>query len=307
MASPRVAVIVLNWNGRDDTLRCLASLRTVDYPDLDVVVVDNGSRDDSVAAIAKGFPEFDLVRLARNCGYAEGNNVGIRHALRRQPEFVFVLNNDTEVDPTCVRKLVETAARLPEAGAFGPKTYRLGTRSVLYSVGLDFNWLTGHVSYVGWGELDNRRHDREREFDVINGHALFLRATTIDKVGLFDPEFFAYNEETDYCLRIARAGFRLLYVPSAIVFHKGESTTIGLLRQYLICRNHVLCMRRNGSPPQLAAFYAYYFLMDLPRQLVGCALRGRWQHMRAVLLAVGWNLGLRDNPFERSLRRGADS
>ena len=120
---PKVSIIVLNWNGRNDTLECLESVERIEYPNFDVVVVDNGSNDDSVAAIHAKFPEITLLETGKNLGYAGGNNVGIHHALQQNANYILLLNNDTVVDPALVQQFVEAGQLMPEGGAFGAKIY----------------------------------------------------------------------------------------------------------------------------------------------------------------------------------------
>jgi len=255
---PEVAVIVLNWNGRDDTLACLESLRAVDYVNYRVLVVDNGSTDGSVDAIRQLFPDVRLVETGRNLGFAEGNNVGIRLALQEGADYVFLLNNDTVVAPSLLRELVSAAARCPEGGVF--------TARILYHAEPERIWSAG----VRW--LDARMEFRHIQDDAENsidargvastdyacGCALFARSSVFRSVGLLDPKFFLTYEETDFCYRARRAGIPSYYVQSAVLWHKVSVSFGGSespLIKYFITRNRLLWGERHLSARELLRLY----------------------------------------------------
>src|SRR5712691_2717467 len=154
MSSPHVAVVVLTWNGEDDTLACLASLGRVEYDNLSVVVVDNGSADRTVLRVRTEFPEVAVLETGANLGFAAGNNVGIQHALDRGAEYVFLLNNDTEVDPELIRHLVDAAEPDASAGVLGPKVFFFSHRDRLWYAGGWVQRWAGASGHIGLGELD---------------------------------------------------------------------------------------------------------------------------------------------------------
>ncbi len=259
---PSVDIVVLNWNGGDDTVACLASLARVDYPRLRVVVVDNGSTDDSADRIAALFPAIPLLRTGANRGYAGGNNVGIRHCLANDPaEFCLLLNNDTIVDPSFVGELVEAAARHPEAGLFSPKIYFASRPRVLWFAGARWNRLRSDFFHVGYDEVDGAADvdapdatDAESSAtDFASGCALFFRRDVPARIGTLDERYFLLFEEVDYCYRARRAGFGCVVAPRAKVWHK-VSSAMGAwdapLPSYFHTRNRLLFGERHLPPAE---------------------------------------------------------
>lgn len=309
-AEPRVAIVVLTWNGREDLLECLHSVGRLDYRNVETVVVDNASTDGTAGAVRARFPSATVVSNRANLGYAGGNNAGMRFCADRGAEFYFLLNNDIVLDPGCLRELVAVAERHPEGGMFGPKTYRYGLGRVLDFVGGVIEWNSGGTRNIGCGEEDTGQYEEVRAFDFMNGHALLVRKSVADRIGPLDEEYFIYNEETDWCVRARKAGFTSLYAPRALVWHKVSRSPLSMVRDYLLVRNRILFMRKNASRRQFARFLLRFCLMRLPRSAAGCALRGDWAGAAVIAKAAGWHLGMwrRNNPLtalrEREASRG---
>lgn len=305
-AEPRVIVIVLTWNGRDDVLECLESVARLDYGNFETVVVDNASTDGTAEEVRARFPSVTIVSNTENLGYAGGNNAGMRFCAGRGAEFYLLLNNDLVLDPGCLRELVAVAMRHPEGGMFGPKTYRYGSDRVLDFVGGALDWRTGATRSIGVGEADRGQYEEVRAYDFMNGHALLVRKTVVDTIGLLDEEYFIYNEETDWCVRAQKTGYACLYAPRAVVWHKVSQSRLSRSRDYLLVRNRILFMRKNATWRQLALFLLGFCLLQLPRRATGCAARGDWEGVGVIVKAVGWHLGLwrRNNPLTAMLERG---
>ena len=249
MDNPKVAIIVLNWNGKNDTLECLASIGKMDYPSIDVILVDNGSQDGSVAAIQRKFPEVMIVETKSNLGFAGGNNMGIRYALRNGAEYVLVLNNDTIVDPQLIKSFLASSTINPNAGIFGAKIYYYYHPNKIWYAGGRWVKNESNFIHIGMGCVDNGQdYSSVVETDYVCGCALFIRAEVLKKIGLFDEEYFLMFEETDLCYRAKRAGFKCLIVPNAKVWHKisvsfggNESGTYC----YFMMRNRLLWAEKN--------------------------------------------------------------
>jgi GT2 family glycosyltransferase len=245
----RVVVIVLNWNGREDTMACLESLEAVDYPNWEVLVVDNGSEDGSVEAIRAGYPRVVVIETGKNLGFAGGNNRGIEAALARGAEFILLLNNDTTVAPDLLRALVRAAEEHPDAGVFGAKIYFFSDPQRLWYAGARWDPRTWSFEHVGQGVLDDgTEFEQVRDTDYACGCAMFFRAAVARSVGMLDERFFILYEEADWCFRASRAGFRCLFVPKAKVWHR-ISTTFGggrsIVYEYFDLRNRLLWAERN--------------------------------------------------------------
>lgn len=300
MASPRVLVIVLNWNGTDDTLACLASLAALDYAAFDVLVIDNGSRVSAVPAIRERFPETRCIELPMNLGYAGGNNVGLRLAMAEGYEFACVLNNDTVVDPGFLREALAEATQ-PRVGVVGGKVLQYDDPSRLWMTYGRLTWLQSLIALEGWGAPDGPAWNESRDADWVPGCSLVFSGAALADVGTFDERFFAYHEDVDWCTTARERGWRVRYAPRAVVLHRGNRTLGGPVytspRKYLSARNTVLFARKHGTALQRLLLVAsivvttpFVFLRRLATGEAG-----------GVILKIrGWLDGLRDRepPFE---------
>lgn len=285
MNEPLVAIIVLCWNGKKDTLECLESLRKLRYPNYRTILVDNGSTDGTSAAVRDSFPEAEVIETRRNVGFAAGNNVGINHALERGADAVFLLNNDTTVDPDLLTSLVTSLYRSPDIGAVNPTIYYYDQPSVIWSAGGTLDWQTGiayqrHVDEVDIGQL---RAEEEVDYGV--GAALLMRREAAEAVGLLDPSFFLYYEETDWCSRARDAGYKTIFVPSGKVWHKVSQSMNGrsATQLYYCCRNRLLFMSKRGTGSMRLLRIA---VGDFGRMSAAMALRGERREGLAVARAV---------------------
>lgn len=248
---PQVAIIVLNWNGLADTLECLASLVRLDYPSYEVVVVDNGSTDGSVETIREHFPAVTLIENGENLGYAEGNNRGVEYSWQAGADYVFVLNNDTILSPDILTHLVRVAEANPRVGVVGPKIYyHVQPRKIWFAGGM-IDWRRGNAIDVGANENDIGQFDQIRSVDFLAGCALLIKRETWESVGPFDARFFMYWEETDWCARAQRAGYDLLFVPQAKLWHNVSLTdqSYSLRILYYMTRNRFLFFSKNMAFP----------------------------------------------------------
>jgi GT2 family glycosyltransferase len=252
MESPLVFLVVLNWNGFEDTVECLESCRAISYPRLRLLVVDNGSVDGSEEKLRERFPDVELVQTGRNLGFAGGNNVGIRRALEQNAEYVLLLNNDTVVDEGFVAALVRTAQSDAAIGMLCPKIYRFDPPDVLwYAGGYIIEWL-GWGKHRGDGVRDVGQFDTVEEINRPTGCALMVSSALCDRVGLLGEEYFLYCEDLDWGLRARKSGFKVVYDPGSRVWHKVSRSTTGSRSSvvlYYYVRNLLLCLDRNRPLP----------------------------------------------------------
>jgi GT2 family glycosyltransferase len=213
-AGPPVACIVLNWNSWQDTVACLAGLRGIEYGNITVIVVDNGSTNDSVTRIRQAHPAVELICTGRNLGYAGGVNAGIRPALERGAEFVWLLNNDAKPCPNALSALVGKALDEPDLGAVGSVLMYMSSQANVQA------WGGGRVNrWLGWSAHATSGKE-DPWFDYLTGASLLLRRAALEKVGLFDDGFFLYWEDTDLGFRLRRRGWRLGVAAESVVLHK---------------------------------------------------------------------------------------
>src|SRR5919204_4087266 len=253
---PLVYVIVLNWNGWCDTVHCLASLRRSSYPNLHVVVVDNGSTDGSPEHLAPLVEEpwGELVRASRNLGFTGGANLGLRLTLERGADYAFLLNNDAMVAPDCITTLVEAAERQPEAGFIGPKIVWAQEPHRIWSAGMSVAWHRATIE-AHQNTPDDGRFDGCRVVQGLSGCALLVKRAVLERAGLLDERYFAYYEDLDWCLRARPAGFRCLYVGRACASHIGSASSNpstarsqSAFLNYYAARNILLFLGTHAPP-----------------------------------------------------------
>ncbi len=250
----KIAVIILNYNGIDDTIDCLKSIRTLekDGNNLEIIVVDNNSSDGSQEVLSK-LKDIHLIKNSSNLGYSGGNNVGIKYVLKKNSDFILILNNDTVVDKRLLMNLVEAAK---SADIISPKIYfskgyefrkswyrgyDLG--KVIWYAGGNIDWVNIIGKHIGVDEVDKNQYDKPRETDFATGACMFVKSEVLKKIGLFDEKYFLYLEDMDFCTRAQKAGFKIIYEPRAIIFHKNAQSVQGSgseLQDYFITRNRLL-------------------------------------------------------------------
>jgi GT2 family glycosyltransferase len=267
----RVVVLLLNWNNWKDTNECLASLRGLDYGNWRVLVLDNGSTDDSVRCIRERFPDAEIMELGANLGYAKGNNAGIRAALKCGADYVWLLNNDTRVDGMSLRALVEKAEADPRIGAVGSAIYRMADPERLQAWGGDVNFWLGRSRHFLMPVADER-------IQFLTGASLLLRRSVLESVGALDEGYFFYWEDADYCFRIRRAGWRLAVAGNSRVWHKEAATASkNIVKSDLdFTKSAVRFFRRNAPLPALS------LAVGTGLRLVKRAMVGDWERCRAV-------------------------
>jgi len=245
---PRVAIIILNWNGCADTLECLASISAIDYPNFVAVVVDNGSTDGTPQEVRIRFPDAHLIETGRNLGYAGGNNVGIKWALDKSVDYILLLNNDTIVDPGILAFLVTAAISVDNAGIFGAKIFFYDRPELLCYGGARWDSDMGCPITLGWGEPDTGEYSHMVETAYVNGCALFAPTNVFRKAGLLDEGMFLIYEETDFCYRARKLGFKSWFVPEAKLWHKISAAIGGSespLARYFNARNQLTWGNRH--------------------------------------------------------------
>jgi GT2 family glycosyltransferase len=226
--TPRVGVVVLTWNGREDTLGCLRSLESATYPSFFVVVVDNGSADGTVNALGEAFPDVRVIPLDENRGFAGGVNVGIRAALDVGADHVMLLNNDAAVEPGFLQPLVDALARNDAAAAACSQIVFLDRPDVVWYAGASFRRRRGyHGRNEGYGGPRLPATMPAYETDRACGGAMLARGSALVELGGLDESLFAYAEDTDWSLRAASAGMSILVVPASVVRHAVSGSTGG--------------------------------------------------------------------------------
>ncbi|HEY6356364.1 MAG TPA: glycosyltransferase family 2 protein [Burkholderiaceae bacterium] len=268
--------IVLSWNGREDTLRSLESLRRVDHRNLTIVCVDNGSSDGSVEAVRQRFPTVVLIEAGENLGYAAGNNLGIRHALAHGATWVMLVNNDAIVAPDAIDGFTAAAAADNRAGILAGKVYFADRPRTIWFAGQRVSELLGYSGRPrGYGRPDGPRYARVASTGRAVGALMAISREAIDAIGLLDEALFAYVEDVDWALRVRQAGLKVLFAPGARAWHRVSASTGGEASSthtlYYGVRNTVTVLERRrplgagGTALRRASILATFVLHALTR------------------------------------------
>lgn len=288
---PLVYVTIPTFNNYEDTRRALTSLQALTYPNFRIVVVDNGSTDETVARLPAEFPEVRLHCNSHNLGFAAGINVGLRVALDAGAEFVLVLNNDVVVEPRLLEPLI--AAVNDDVGVVAPLIYALEEPGRVWSSGFRRHPLLLEMRGGLRGKLDAGQWQGPAEVDYLLGCALLLPARTLSEVGLFDEQYFFYYEDLDLSMRIQAQGYRLLMVPEAHVWHKGAATAGAgsPFHVYHMARGSAIFFHKYARGV-LGALVLLYRLGSSLKKSLSFIVNGRWdllgQHWRGV--QDGWRV-----------------
>jgi GT2 family glycosyltransferase len=277
-SAPLVVCVILNTNRRVDTLECLQSLHAGHYRNFRAIVVDCQSTDGSVDAVRDRFPGVQVIELHENLGYTGNNNIGIRAAIEQGAEWVFVLNEDTVLAPDCLTRLIAVAGSDPTIGIAGPLVYHHDEPDVIQSAGgrIDRFWQATHLRQ---NERDDGVVRAPRLVQWISGCAILVRRQVVLDVGALDERFFIYWEETEWCIRAGRAGWRLVNVPSARVWHKGVQRDYRPKPYvtYYMTRNHLLALQAHRAPaPARVMVWA-----GIVRTLTSWTVKPKWRPRRA--------------------------
>lgn len=247
---PQVAIIILNWKRSALTLACLESVASLNYPPdrMKIVVVDNASRDGSVEAVCDAYPGVVVIENSENLGYAGGNNVGIRWALKVGADFILILNNDVLVSDDILIRLLSSFIENPQVAVATPLIIDSNDSNRVWSLGASLLYNRAEVRRLYAGqEVSSVKFLAPFPVDIAPGSALMVKANIFTEVGLMDEAYFLFYEEGDWCLAVGERGFKIYAVPQAAVQHKG-SATIGkdtAALDYYMVRNRLRFIRRN--------------------------------------------------------------
>ena len=292
--APRVGVVVLNWRRPREILACLASISEQDYPSYEIVVVDNGSANGSVEVIQRQFPAIGVIENGRNLGFAAGSNVGIDYLVRRGADYVLLLNDDALCDPDVLHRMVELAEAEPDIGMLGPTIFYADVPgNIIWSAGGSIDRL-GRARHLQENEISDGPLPPPQDVDYVTGCALLIRSGVIATVGLLDERFFAYWEEVEWCARVRAAGYRVVHLPAARVWHgiRQVDRETSEFYQYLMTRNRLLYLECAGDRWTAVALAG----LDILRTSLSWRLKPRHRAMRPyslTLLRAVWDYTFR--------------
>lgn len=267
---PLVFIVILNFNSYMETLRCLESVLDNDYPNYAVVVVDNNSTDASKEELSKHLDKFKLLTNNTNLGYAHGNNVGIKYALENNADYVCVLNNDVEVEKNFLSELINYMNTNKDVGIAGPCICDFQERDKVQSMGANINLFTGLAQAKGKNTSYISVREDSLSVDYLGGACFVARKEIFEKIGLIPEMYFLFFEETEFCLKAKKTGYKLICLNSSRVYHK-QSATISKykgLSYFFLNRNRIVFMRRNSKLYHKVIFSFYIIIETFARKIL---------------------------------------
>lgn len=288
---PLISIVTLTWNQTEVTCQFLESTRHLTYKNYEILVCDMGSEIDPTERInAANYPNTRVLRSEKNLGFTGGNNWGMRQA---KGDYIFIVNNDTEVTPELLDVLIQPFFEDPTIGVTCPKIRFYQKPDTIQYAGFNpINVFTGRTTAVGSLEVDKGQCDVSGYTHGAHGCAMLVSREIINKVGMFPENFFIYYEEWDWSARILKAGYHIYYQAKGLIYHK-ESITMGkksAIKVYYHTRNRILYMRRNTAWYQFAVFITFFILVAAPKATITYLLKRQFEHLRSFIKGTTWNL-----------------
>ncbi len=268
----KIGIVLVNYNGFEDTVECIESINKIKDTEYEIIVVDNASTDSSYEKLKNAnLINCTVIEAEQNLGFSAGNNIGIQHAKETGCNYILLLNNDTYVDKEFLRYFLECVHKYDDKAVIAGKILYADAPSKIWYAGGKINWLTGRTVHYGIHEPDDGKYDDEKIVTFISGCCMFLPIKIIDIVGLMDEDYFLYCEDTDYCLRILKAGYRIMYEPKSKIYHKINASTnkIAGIQTYYLVRNKLYIIKKHIKPIFKPLSYVYIFLETIKRTLCG--------------------------------------
>ena len=245
----KITIVILNWNGYEDTSECIISLQKITYDNYQIVVVDNGSDVEDINRLKNNFPNVKILRSDVNLGFTGGNNLGIKNSFEKKIDFILLLNNDTIVEPNFIQPLLDIFENNPNVGIVAPQINYFDEPKKVWTEG-------GRISKIrGSGFAYSERYDDgkikdDKEVTFVSGCCMLIKKEIFEKVGVFDDNFFLYVEDADLCYRTTQAGYKIIVSHNSKIYHKVSSSTkenLSLLPLYYVTRNRLYFASKSFS------------------------------------------------------------
>jgi GT2 family glycosyltransferase len=284
-----ISIIIINWNGKKWLKNCLNSLDGQTYKNFEIIFVDNASTDDSVEYVRENFPKVKIVQNKKNLGFAGGNNIGLKHA---KGDYILLLNNDTWVEKNFLSKFIKSFDEIPNLGSVQSKIALMNTPKKLDAVGS--YWTdSSFLYYYGYGkDASLTKYNKPMPFFSNKGASMLIRRDLINKIGLFDDDFWCYYEETDFCHRAWIAGYECWYYPKAVAYHAVGGTSFQLDNAYIQFhnfKNKMLSFVKNFEARTLAYVLPVFLLLNIALSFLWL-FQGKIKHFFALYRAFWWNI-----------------
>jgi GT2 family glycosyltransferase len=302
MSEPLVSILTVQYQQFDLTLQFLESISQIEYQNFELIVVDNGSEKSGQAEIQRRFPKVQFIQSEKNLGFAGGNNLGLESC---KGEFILFINNDTEVEPDFLTKMIHYGNRLPNLGMMSPRIQYYHPKGVIqYAGSTELNTFTLRNRSLGYGEVDRGQYSKSYSTAYVHGAGMLVPKTVIDQVGKMENDFFLYYEEYDWCARIKKAGYEIHYCGQALIYHK-ESMSVGktsALKTFYMTRNRIWFALRNIEKPKQYLTLIFLYCLALPKQILLFILKNRFD-----LVHASWRgMWFKQSEYENRNRSTAD-
>ena len=288
--SPLISLITLNYNNTPITCEFLVSTKILEYPNYEIIVVDNASDQDPTDQLLEARSDTKVYVLEENLGFTGGNNFGIEKA---KGDYFFIVNNDTEVTEDLLGKLLEPFSSDDSIGVVSPKIKYFDDPNIIQYAGFSkIHPITGRATTMGWQQEDHGQFDKSGFTQAAHGAAMLVKKDVLEDVGVFYDDFFIYYEELDLSYRIIDAGYKIYYRGDATIYHK-ESMTMGkesTIKAYYQSRNRILYMKRNSKGLSYFLFCVFLAFFTLPKSTISYVFTGRFEHLKAFYKGVSWGL-----------------
>lgn len=264
---PKVTIVIVNWNGIQDTIECLESLMKIEYSNFNIIIVDNNSSNNEVDKLKEKFNNIKIIVLKQNLGFANANNIGIRVALNEDSDYVLLLNNDTVVDKKFLNELVKVAQTNPRIGILGSKEYYYDDKKRIWYAGGKINMYYRHNA-VGAHQIDHGQFESLQETDWVTGACILVRKNVFESIGLLPREYFMNWEDIDFCTAARKNNYICMFVPSSIIWHKVSASfarhSLVHKQIFLGFRNRVLMRYKYLSKPGFVLFILLHLFVSMP-------------------------------------------
>jgi GT2 family glycosyltransferase len=285
----KISLIIVNWNGLDHLMKLLPSLAKLSYPNYEIIIVDNRSTDESLSYIRQNYPFIRIIENNSNDGFAKGNNIGYEEAAG---DYILLLNNDTKIiQEDMIQKLVDFFEKNENVAVVQPKILRMGVVGQLDSVGA-FYTNTGFLYHYGYLSKDEEKYNKPMRLYTAKGACIMIKREVINRVGLFDPSYKSYFEETDFCHRVWLSGHQVWYLPSAMIAHHIGGTSNHMDNSYIqyhSFKNRINSYIKNLSRVELLKMLPLHIIICIAVALIYLLWR-RWRMFLAIVMALWWNV-----------------
>ena len=290
MKQSSISIILLNWNGCNETIQCIKMLQKIDYKNYKIILVDNGSRDDSVKILKEKFPNIDMITIEHNKGFSGGANVGMQYALKNKPEYILLLNNDAKVKHNFLSELVKVAESNKKIGIVGSMVYYQNNKRLIQSAG-GYKNFKGLYPFKGpyQDKIDNGQFKKNILVDTMSGCSMLIKREVIEKIGMLDENHFIYAEDIDFCVRAKKAGYLLYTAVKSKVWHKVSASSGGreknLTFLYYNTRNLIYFSKKHLKFNE-KIIYNFYYLFGRLCTVGKFFLQGEYKPVQAILIGI---------------------